>query len=65
VNRLRICLARTISRHVTARHWCDVAQATGVRSLWRAKAEILVASGGDEAIPAAESILTDALEMAG
>lgn len=33
--------------------------------LWRAKAEILVASRGDEAIPAAESILADALQMAG
>ncbi|BBU30479.1 transcriptional regulator [Burkholderia sp. THE68] len=33
--------------------------------LWRAKAEILVASRGDEAIPAAESILSEALQMAG
>ncbi|MEX3637919.1 hypothetical protein [Paraburkholderia sp. BR14320] len=32
--------------------------------LWRAKAEVLVAIRGDEAIPAAESILTDALQMA-
>jgi predicted ATPase/DNA-binding winged helix-turn-helix (wHTH) protein len=33
--------------------------------LWRAKAEILIASRGDEAMPAAESILTEALQMAG
>ncbi|USU21098.1 winged helix-turn-helix domain-containing protein [Paraburkholderia fungorum] len=32
--------------------------------LWRAKAEVLVASDGDEAIPAAESILAEALQMA-
>ncbi|HDR9497120.1 TPA: winged helix-turn-helix domain-containing protein [Burkholderia cepacia] len=32
--------------------------------LWRAKAEVLVASSGDEAIPAAESILAEALQMA-
>ncbi|WP_250517130.1 winged helix-turn-helix domain-containing protein [Caballeronia sp. INDeC2] len=32
--------------------------------LWRAKAEILIAIRGDEAIPSAESILTDALQMA-
>ncbi|MCC8395393.1 winged helix-turn-helix domain-containing protein [Paraburkholderia sp. MMS20-SJTR3] len=32
--------------------------------LWRAKAEVLVASNGDEAIPAAESILDEALQMA-
>ncbi|MBB3262057.1 putative ATPase [Paraburkholderia bannensis] len=36
----------------------------GLPELWRAKAEVLVATRGDEAMPAAESILTDALQMA-
>ena len=48
----------SVARAIRTDDWCSLPE------LWRAKAEVLVASRGDEAIPAAEAILTDALQMA-